>query len=461
MNSQVLGERYEVQQQLGKKAGRRTLLARDLLTGELVVVKLLSFSSDFEWDDLKLFEREAETLKSLSHPAIPGYLDYFEVNSPPFKGFALVQTYIPAKTLEQYLKSGRTFTEAELKQLAKRLLEILVYLHGRQPPVIHRDIKPSNILLSNRSGNSIGQLYLVDFGSVQTAAVTEGGSMTVVGTYGYMPQEQFGGRTVPASDLYSAGATLIYLACGIHPADLPQKDFQVQFEQVTNLSPAFTKWLKQMTQPNLERRFHSATEALKALEQPLTNNITSLVVGQPVGSKIKLTKDEHTLEILIPPSGYQPSMTFLVLFAIAWNSFILFWTLNALAAPFPANIPFALFSLPFWGAGVQMVSWVLSPLLKSIRLHIDHQKIAFTWELLGLKFNRVAPSARQDITKLVYVKKTFTTDPDGNKVEVPSQLIIWAGVQKYQVGGLTYSEPELEWLAHELSDWLGLPITRE
>src|SRR5579883_75748 len=324
MNSQVLGERYEVQQQLGKKAGRRTLLARDLLTGELVVVKLLSFSSDFEWDDLKLFEREAETLKSLSHPAIPGYLDYFEVNSPPFKGFALVQTYIPAKTLEQYLKSGRTFTEAELKQLAKRLLEILVYLHGRQPPVIHRDIKPSNILLSNRSGNSIGQLYLVDFGSVQTAAVTEGGSMTVVGTYGYMPQEQFGGRKVPASDLYSAGATLIYLACGIHPADLPQKDFQVQFEQVTNLSPAFTKWLKQMTQPNLERRFHSATEALKALEQPLTNNITSLVVGQPVGSKIKLTKDEHTLEILIPPSGYQPSMTFLVLFAIAWNSFILF-----------------------------------------------------------------------------------------------------------------------------------------
>ena len=79
MVNQVFGERYEVQQQLGKRAGRRTLLARDIKTQELVVIKLLSFGNDFEWDDLKFFEREAETLKSLSHAAIPCYLDYFEL----------------------------------------------------------------------------------------------------------------------------------------------------------------------------------------------------------------------------------------------------------------------------------------------------------------------------------------------------------------------------------------------
>ena len=58
--------------------------------------------------------------------------------------------------------------------------------------MIHRDLKPSNILLGERSGNSVGQVYLVDFGSVQTVLATEGGTRTVVGTYGYMPQEQFG-----------------------------------------------------------------------------------------------------------------------------------------------------------------------------------------------------------------------------------------------------------------------------
>ncbi|MFQ4145095.1 serine/threonine-protein kinase [Chlorogloeopsis sp. ULAP02] len=473
MTSQILGElpdgdsfasRYEVQQQLGKKAGRRTLLARDRMTGELVVVKLLSFNSDFEWDDLKLFEREAETLKSLSHTSIPRYLDYFEVNTQNFKGFALVQTYIPAQSLEQYLKAGRTFTEAEVKEIAKAILEILIYLHEQNPPVIHRDIKPSNILLSDRSGNSVGQVYLVDFGSVQTVAASEGSTVTVVGTYGYMPPEQFGGRTVPASDLYSLGATLIYLVTGTHPADLPQKDFRIQFEQIVNLTPALSHWLKWMTELSLERRLPSALKALEALENPQVINSTALSITKPIGSKITLTKNADALEILIPPTGFKGSTAFMVLFAIAWNSFILFWTINALAAPFPANIPLALFSLPFWGAGLHMVYLIFSPILKRIRLHLDRSFITFTSEMLGLKFNRVAPTPTQEITKLVYTPRTFTSDFQGNRIEVPPQLVIWAGVNRYQIGGKSApveSELEIEWLANELSNWLNLPIQRE
>ena len=54
MIGQVLSDRYQIQQQLGKRAGRQTFLAQDLTTQESVVVKLLSFSSDFEWDDLQV-----------------------------------------------------------------------------------------------------------------------------------------------------------------------------------------------------------------------------------------------------------------------------------------------------------------------------------------------------------------------------------------------------------------------
>src|SRR6476469_4237129 len=125
MIGQLLGDRYEIQQQLGKNAGRRTMLARDLETQELVVIKLLSFGTDFEWDDLKLFEREAETLKALSHPSIPRYLNFFEIYLPNAKGFALVQTYVEGKSLDQHINAGRTFSQAEVKQLAKALLEIL------------------------------------------------------------------------------------------------------------------------------------------------------------------------------------------------------------------------------------------------------------------------------------------------------------------------------------------------
>lgn len=69
--------------------------------------------------------------------------------------------------------------------------------------MIHRDIKPSNILLGDRSGDFVGDVFLVDFGAVQTIDTQGKHTMTIVGTYGYMPPEQFGGRSSPASDLYS------------------------------------------------------------------------------------------------------------------------------------------------------------------------------------------------------------------------------------------------------------------
>ena len=76
--AQILHDRYELLQLLGRKAGRRTWLAVDLVKQQQVVIKLLLFSSDFEWDALKLFEREAKTLQDLEHPAIPKYLHRFQ-----------------------------------------------------------------------------------------------------------------------------------------------------------------------------------------------------------------------------------------------------------------------------------------------------------------------------------------------------------------------------------------------
>ncbi len=464
---EILAERYQIQEQLGKKAGRRTLLARDTFTQEMVIVKLLSFGSDFEWNDLKLFEREAQILKTLSHSSIPRYLDYFEVNNLPHtKGFALVQTYIPASTLEQ-IHLGRTFSETEIKQIATSILEILIYLHGLNPPVIHRDIKPSNILLGDRSGNSVGQIYLIDFGSVQTAAAKEGGTMTVVGTYGYMPPEQFGSRTVPASDLYSLGATLIYLLTGTHPADLPQKDLRIDFQQNTNISPGLTRWLRRLTEPSLERRFSTAIEALQALQQPQWSN--NLAVQKPTGSNIQLRKKEHKLEIMIPGVGFNWSSLSVGLFAIAWNSFITFWTIGVVfMAPFPLNIPFVLFSLPFWGAGVSLAYMFLFPIFGRTRLLINQQKISLQRDLLGFRFNVERPTGKENITRIEYVPQSFSNNIENNRSGHHSRqsrdtgkIIIYAGVRQYEISGNgtgIQSKLEVQWLAGELSDWLGMPL---
>ncbi|OKH27837.1 serine/threonine protein kinase [Chroogloeocystis siderophila] len=462
MVNQILGNRYEVQQQLAKKSGRRTLLARDLTTQEFVVVKLLSFSSDFEWDDLKLFQREAEILKTVTHPAIPRYLDYFELDASHFKGFALVQTYLPAKSLEEHLKAGAIFSESDVKQIATELLEILIYLHGHQPPVIHRDIKLSNILLTNSKKNA--NVYLVDFGSVQTLAAREGGTMTIVGTYGYMPPEQFGDRAVPASDLYSLGATLITLATGTHPADLPHRDGRIQFEQATTLSAGFRRWLRRMTEPSLDRRFTSARQALHALEQPIIND-TALTISQPFNSKVILHKDTNVLEITLPPKGFSPEIIGLTLFAVAWNSFIVVWTgFAVLVAPFPVNLFFTLFSLPFWGAGAGMVWQILSNLFQHVRLRIDQEHISLSHEIFSWRYRRPRVAPTQRITKLERTSKfvSIFNKSERDRVEIAPQINIWIGTQKYELGahGLL-TEPEIDWLARELSEWLELPVTKE
>lgn len=473
MVSQVLGGRYEVQQQLGKQAGRQTLLGRDFKTQKLVVIKLLTFDSDFGWEDLKLCMREAQAFKALAHPSIPPYLNYFEIDSPTDKGFALVQTYIEGKSLEEQCQSGRTFSEADVKQIGKALLKILTYLHTQEPVILHGNLKPSNILLTNRTGNSVGEVYLVDFYPVQLAV--EKGEMNIGVEKGYVPPEQVDGRTVPASELYSLGATLIYLVTGKHPKDLPHKDGQIQFEQTTNLSPTFVGWLRQITQSSLDLRFTSAEKALQALEalssqrlpktqKPPQRKAASSVVPKPPSSKVLLTKDANSLEILMPPSGFRPSQVPSSLFAIAWIASVAFWTISSLSVVFPLNVIFVLLSLPIWVVGFSLVYRALFPLLGRTRLHLNQEQISLTHELFLLKFRRPRPAPRQDISKLVFVPKHTTTDFKEDQVEVPSQVVVWAGTQNYELKGTSSTiigDQEMKYLAQELSNWLGLPITQQ
>ncbi len=262
---QVLQERYQLKQKLGQNAGRQTWLAQDLgeSPAQLVIVKLLAFNPQMHWDELKLFEREAQVLKHLNHPRIPQYRDYFSLDRQIGAGlpwFGLVQEYIPGDSLQQLLDRGQRFTEKQARKIATGVLEILIYLHELSPPVFHRDIKPSNLILGKN-----GQVHLVDFGAVQDRATAEGVTFTVVGTSGYAPPEQLWGRAVPASDLYALGATLIHLLTGKAPADLPQHRMRIQFTNHVSLKPSFAQWLEKLTEPAPERRINTARQALETL----------------------------------------------------------------------------------------------------------------------------------------------------------------------------------------------------
>ncbi len=448
---QVLCDRYRIEKQLGQKTGRRTFLAIDLHTDLSVVIKLLVFNNEFIWDDLKLFEREAETLKHLDLPAIPRYLDYFEFELPTLKGFALVQTYIDAPSLEEVVRGGRRFTESELQQLAASLLDILDYLHSLQPPVIHRDLKPSNILLTNRSGNSIGDVYLVDFGSVQNVAAKDGGTMTVVGTYGYMPMEQFGGKTVPASDLYSLGATLIYTIAGTHPAELPQEDGKIQLP-VNNLSQGWRRWLETSVEPSLKKRFPDVSTAKLALARSAENEIVTR--KKPYGSKVVLTKSAEAIEIIVPDRRYP----------ISWG---LAFVLSFFVLPIP--VTFLSIILAYSSSSYLMITIVLAsrcltfaPIIYNllyyffgkIHINIDNDRISIYRKLGKFGFKQVPISPRINIDRLQC--RQICPEKGKNKMLTIKEIIISAGVREYRF--YSNSQAESEWLLAELSEWLNLPV---
>lgn len=170
-------------------------------------------------------------------------------------------------TLQELLEQSKRFSEQELHRIAEEVLQILIYLHGLNPPVLHRDIKLSNLIWGQDE-----QIYLVDFGAVQDQVTVTGMTFTVVGTSGYAPLERFWGKAVPASDLYALGATLIHLLTGVAPADLPQSNLQIQFRDRTNLNSNFVAWILKLTAPALEQRFATAHQALTALKQEVSSS---------------------------------------------------------------------------------------------------------------------------------------------------------------------------------------------
>jgi serine/threonine protein kinase len=254
--------RYVIIRELGAGGQARTYLALDEQTEQEVVVKQLHLAHLENWKAIELFEREGEVLAQLDHARIPSYLGAYHEEEDEVARFLLIQEYLEGPTLAELLESGRRFREDEIKAMLASLLEILVYLQTKNPPVIHRDIKPSNIIQG-----ADGSWSLIDFGAIQAVLTTASmiGS-TIVGTSGYMAPEQFMGRSVPATDLYALGATAVHALSHVHPAQMPLQRMRLDFHGRVNISPGLRDFLDRLLDPNVEDRFEDARQALAALQ---------------------------------------------------------------------------------------------------------------------------------------------------------------------------------------------------
>ncbi|MBC1217122.1 serine/threonine protein kinase [Trichormus variabilis ARAD] len=274
MIGKILQARYQIVQNLGSGVFGQTYIAVDINYPHQpkCVVKQLKVNSfhSSQLDTIRLrFLTETETLKHLGqHPQIPNFIACFEEN----ERFYLVQEYVAGHALTAELPIaqnwGSLWREDEVITFLEDALSILQFVHSQG--VIHCDVKPENLI--RRAVN--GKLVLIDFGSIQSVnfGIDEQLSIYQVPatSLGYIPPEQFIGKTQINSDIYALGMIAIQALTGLEPLQLkidPDSNEIIWRFADTPVSDYLAAILSQMIRYNFQERFQSAAEVLRVLQQ--------------------------------------------------------------------------------------------------------------------------------------------------------------------------------------------------
>ncbi len=257
----TLANRYLIQDVIGVGGMGSVYRARDLHfpnVVKLVAVKeMINQATDpaMRLTIVQNFEREANILATLHHPAIPRIYDYFTQGDHSY----LVLELINGKDLESILaETDGFFEEDQVVTWAIELCDVLSYLHNHKPePIIFRDMKPSNVMI-----NQSGHVVLVDFGIAKPFQAGQKGTM--IGTEGYSPPEQYRGEASIAADIYALGATLHHLLTRRDPR--LEAPFSFHERPIRKINPAVSAELEMIIntalQYNAEDRFKNI-EAFK------------------------------------------------------------------------------------------------------------------------------------------------------------------------------------------------------
>jgi len=290
--------RYEIKSELGRGGMATVYLAFDPRFKREVAVKVLPPQLLADPVYRARFEREAQTIAALEHPAIVPVYDYGEEDGQLY----LVMRYMPGESLAEKLKQG-TLLPIEVVHIIARITSALDQVHARG--IVHRDLKPGNILF-----DQYGEAYLSDFGIARlTEATTTLTGTAIVGTPAYMSPEQargdldIDGRT----DLYAVGAIIFQMLSGklpyesTTPLGLAMKHITEPVPSLNHVRPdlpsTYDRVIETAMAKDRSQRFQTGQELASALDMVAAGKAAP---SQPIP---QATPPPTPAPVGMPPAG--------------------------------------------------------------------------------------------------------------------------------------------------------------
>jgi tRNA A-37 threonylcarbamoyl transferase component Bud32 len=292
MQIEVLGERYQLQEPIGRGGMATIYRGHDTRMDRVVAIKVLRevYSTDPKF--VTRFQREAKAASALQHPNIVQVYDYGQTDGSYF----IVMELIEGTDLRRYLRSRGILAIDRAIIIAHDVALGLGAAHRRG--IVHRDVKPQNILVGRD-----GSIKLTDFGIASVYKDINAERLTTtgmtLGTVQYYAPEQAQGEIVnPAADVYALGIVMYEMLTGRTPFDgdtpvaVAMQHIQDMPVPPTQLNPGIPPALEEIIMRCLEKvpemRYRDGSSLARALEvlgdEEIAETVTgSASVGLPPG----------------------------------------------------------------------------------------------------------------------------------------------------------------------------------
>lgn len=284
---EIIGNRYVLLDGEGKKGGLSTVRkAMDTRGGGFVAVKFVDAGKDEI--SQKVFEREVETLRSLSHPNI---VEYRDSGSTDDGTNYLVLEWVDLTLVDWLEQHPWDSWDAFYQGLARPLLAAVSHAHLQR--VEHRDLKPLNILV-----NSDGSPKVADFGIAKLGGQSDSSEITVAGFRSgiYAPREM--DSTLPyVRDVYSLGVLFIQCLSREKLGDYP--DIAKSLE-IINVPPDTRRVIEACISDDPDERPENAVVLSGLLERVSSKRVASSAQGR---NAIRLSLTNTAVEHLLAPSA--------------------------------------------------------------------------------------------------------------------------------------------------------------